>query len=156
VSDDHRPEEDSSNPIAGPVEAYEADEDYEERLARGLEALDSLPRDDDWEHTRRVIENAPSRADIEAAAQGLAQAQELLAALVEARYTGVDPDGLVKVVIDTGGRIQDVAFDVAAVRVGARTASEAVQAAWIAAEAERDADGVRFEEMSRRLGGQGR
>jgi DNA-binding protein YbaB len=156
VSDGRRPGEDSSNPIAGPVQPYEADEDYEERLAQGIEALEALPRDDDWEHTRRVLENAPSRTEIEAAAQALVQAQELLAALTEARYTGFDPDRLVKVVIDTGGRIQDVEFDVAAVRLGARTAAEAVQEAWLAAEAQRDADSARFEEMSRGLGGQER
>lgn len=156
MSDGRRPEEDSPNPITGRIEAFEAEEDYEERLAQGLEAMDSLPRDDDWEHTRRVLENAPTRAEIDAAAQGLAQAQELLSALTEARYTGVDPDGLVKVVIDTGGRIQGVEFDVAAVRVGARTAAESVQAAWIAAEAERDADSARFAAMSRGLGGQER
>jgi hypothetical protein len=156
VSDDRTPESDPANPVAGPIEAYEPDEEYEERIAQGLEALESLPRDDDWEHTKQVIENAPSRAELEAAARDLAKAQELLAALTEARYIGVDPDGLVKVVIDTGGRVQDVEFDVAAVRVGARTASLAVQAAWIAAEAERDADSARFEAMSRRLGGQER
>ena len=156
MSDNRRSEGDPPNPIAGRVEPYEAPDNYEERLAEALEALEALPRDDDWEHTRQVIENAPTRADIEAAAEGLVQARELLAALAEARYTGVDPDGLVKVVIDTGGQVQHVEFDVAAVGIGARTATAAVQAAWLSAEAQRDADGTRFDEMSRGLGGRDR
>lgn len=152
---DHPPGREPSS-TGGRFGPYEADEHYEERLAQSLEALDSLPRDDDWEHTRRVIENAPSREELEAAARGFDRAQALLGALEEARYTGTDPAGLATVVIDVGGRIQRLEFDVAAVGVGARTAAAAVKAAWDAAESEREADGARFEAMSRELGGPGR
>ena len=141
----------SDEPPHVPVPLYEPPDDYERRIERGLAALERLPRGEDWEVTKRAIDNMPTRAEIAEVNEQAAIAREIFAERARARYTGTDPDGIAELDIDANGRLSALAFGTGVRYASGRELAAALVAAWDAAEESRAEDAERLAGLADRL-----
>ncbi|WP_205328552.1 hypothetical protein [Glycomyces sp. YM15] len=115
----------------------EIPEDYEDRLAAGRHAAARLPAGAVREGVDRALEAAPSRDRYEQAADLAERAEALTGELAERAFDGTDADRVAWLRLDYLGRLQSLALSPTIDRLSNPAVADAIQAAWVAAEAAR-------------------
>ncbi|MDA1362259.1 hypothetical protein O1R50_21720 [Glycomyces luteolus] len=123
----------------------EIPEDYEDRLAAGRHAAARLPAGAVREDVDRALEAAPSRERYEQAADLADRAEALTGELAQRGFDGTDADRVAWLRLDYLGRLQSLALSPTIDRLSNPAVADAIQAAWIAAEAARSEYVLRLE-----------
>jgi hypothetical protein len=142
VSDASRPQ-DQVTPLNELFDGTLPD-DYDDRREAALAALETLPRDDDWQRAKEAIENMPSPEEYAAASEQFHSSLALLQEMSAAVYEGFDATGAVAVKLDFNGSLIGTEFGAAVSGWNGRLISVAVSEAWEDAEARRAEGTERF------------
>ncbi|WP_335989545.1 hypothetical protein [Glycomyces sp. MUSA5-2] len=129
------------------MERIAVPDDYEDRIGAARAALERLPEGPLRDTAARVLDGAPPRAAVGAAAEAADRAAALAAQLMSAGFDGTDGGRVVWLRLDYTGRLGSLALSPTVDRMSNRAVAKAVEAAWDAAEAARAEHVMRAERV---------